>query len=85
MLYRNMLCKKHIQLVQYKNLHAKIRALYIHTLLKKMAIKKGSVSKSYIQCKKKFAFVPSSDRMSPTKLPLAGNNLSIPGQGEFGE
>jgi hypothetical protein len=34
--------------------------------------------------KKRFAVFPSPDWMSLTKLPLAGNNLFIPGQWEFG-
>jgi hypothetical protein len=44
-----------------------------------------SVWKDILQCKKKFAVFPSLDGMSPTKLPLAGNNLIIPGRGHFGE
>ncbi len=38
-----------------------------------------------IHCKKRFAVFTSPDGMSLTKLPLAGNNLIIPGQGEFGK
>jgi hypothetical protein len=33
---------------------------------------------------KKFAVFPFPGEMSLTKLPLAGNKLIIPGQGEFG-
>jgi hypothetical protein len=33
--------------------------------------------------KKRFAVFASPDGMSLTKLPLTGNNLIIPGQGEF--
>jgi hypothetical protein len=36
-------------------------------------------------CKKRFAIFPSPDGMSFTKLPLAENNLIIPGQGKFGK
>jgi hypothetical protein len=36
-----------------------------------------------IHCKKRFAVFPSPDGMSLTKLPLGGNKLIIPGQGEF--
>ncbi len=35
----------------------------------------------YVHCKKKLSFLPSPARMP---LTLAGNNLIIPGQGEFG-
>jgi hypothetical protein len=38
-----------------------------------------------IHCKKRFAVFPSPDGMSLTKLPLGGNKLIIPGQGEFGK
>jgi hypothetical protein len=37
-----------------------------------------------VHCKKRLAVFPSPDRMFLTKLPLAGNNLIIPFQGEFG-
>ncbi len=36
-----------------------------------------------LHCKKSLSFFPSPAWMSLTKLPLAGNNLIIPGQGEF--
>jgi hypothetical protein len=39
----------------------------------------------YVHCKKRFAVFPSPDVMSLTKLPLGGNNLIIPGQGELGK
>jgi hypothetical protein len=35
--------------------------------------------------KKRFAIFPSPAGMSITKLSLAGNNLIIPAQGEFGQ
>ncbi len=35
-------------------------------------------------CKKRLACYPSQGGMKFTKLSLAGNNLIIPGQGEFG-
>jgi hypothetical protein len=37
-----------------------------------------------IHCKKVIEF-PSPARISITKLSLAGNNLIIPGQGDFGK
>ncbi len=37
-----------------------------------------------VRCKKRFAIFPSPAGMSLTKLSLAGNNLIIPGQREFG-
>ncbi len=40
---------------------------------------------SHIHCKISFAVFPSPDGMRLTKLPRAGNNLIIPGQGEFGK
>ncbi len=46
------------------------------------------VSPGYIfklHCKKLLAIFPSPAGMSLTKLSLAGNNLIIPGQGEFGK
>jgi hypothetical protein len=36
-----------------------------------------------VHCKKRFAIFPSPAGMSLTKLSLAGDNLIIPGQGEF--
>jgi hypothetical protein len=36
-----------------------------------------------LYCKK--VVFPSPDRVALTKLPLAGNNLIIPGLGEFGK
>ncbi len=36
-------------------------------------------------CKKSLSIFPSPTRMSLTKLSLAGKNLIIPGQGEFGQ
>jgi hypothetical protein len=38
-----------------------------------------------IHCKKRLAVFPSPAGMSLTKLSLAGNNLIIPGHGEFGQ
>jgi hypothetical protein len=38
-----------------------------------------------LHCKKRLAVFPSPAGMSLTKLSLAGNNLIIPGQGEFGK
>jgi hypothetical protein len=38
-----------------------------------------------LHCKKRLAVFPSPDGMSLTKLSLAGNNLIIPGHGEFGQ
>jgi hypothetical protein len=38
-----------------------------------------------LHCKKRFSFFPSPAGMSLTKLSLAGNNLIIPGLGEFGQ
>ncbi len=38
----------------------------------------------FIHCKKRLAVFPSPAGMSLTELSLAGNNLIIPGQGEFG-
>jgi hypothetical protein len=38
-----------------------------------------------VHCKKRLAVFPSPDEMSLTKLPLAGNNFILPGQGEFGK
>ncbi len=38
---------------------------------------------SHIHCKKMLSIFPSPAGMSCTKLSLAGNNLVIPGQGEF--
>jgi hypothetical protein len=38
-----------------------------------------------IHCKKRLSVFPSPARMSITNLSLAGNNLTIPGQGEFGK
>jgi hypothetical protein len=38
-----------------------------------------------VHCKKRFAIFPSPAGMSLTKLSLAGNNLNIPVQGEFGQ
>jgi hypothetical protein len=37
-----------------------------------------------IHCKKRLSFFLFPAGMSLTKLFMAGNNLSIPGQGEFG-
>ncbi len=37
-----------------------------------------------LHCKKRFAVLPSPSGKSRIKLPLARNNLIIPGQGEFG-
>jgi hypothetical protein len=37
-----------------------------------------------VHCKKRLVTFPSPARMSLTKLSLAGNNLIIPCQGEFG-
>ncbi len=39
----------------------------------------------HLHCKKRVAVFPSPDGMSLTKLPLAWNNLIIPGQGEYGK
>ncbi len=40
----------------------------------------------WIHCKKRFAVSPSPDGMSLYQTPtVAGNNLIIPGQGEFGK
>ncbi len=36
-----------------------------------------------LHCKKRLSFFPFPDGMSLTKVSLAGNNLIIPGQGEF--
>ncbi len=45
-----------------------------------------SVAKSErVHCKKRLTIFPSPAGMSLTKLSQAGNNLSIPGQGEFGK
>ncbi len=38
-----------------------------------------------VHCKKRLAVFLSLAGMSLTKLSLAGNNLIIPGQGEFGK
>jgi hypothetical protein len=38
-----------------------------------------------MHCKEKFSGFPVPSRMSLTKLSLAGNDLIIPGQGEFGK
>jgi hypothetical protein len=38
-----------------------------------------------LHCKKRLAIFPSPARMSLPKLYLAGKNLIIPGQGEFGK
>jgi hypothetical protein len=38
-----------------------------------------------LHCKKRLAIFPSPARMSLTKLSLAGKNVIIPGQGEFGK
>jgi hypothetical protein len=38
-----------------------------------------------IHCKKMLAISPSPAGLSLTKLSLAGKNLIIPGQGEFGK
>jgi hypothetical protein len=38
-----------------------------------------------VHCTKRFAVFPSQDGISLTKLPLAGNNLIISGQGEVGK
>jgi hypothetical protein len=40
---------------------------------------------SLLHCEKKFTIFPSPAGMSLTKLSLAGNNLIILGQGEFGQ
>ncbi len=40
--------------------------------------------RDYVHCKKRLAIFPSLVGMSLTKLYLAGNNLNIPGQEEFG-
>jgi hypothetical protein len=37
-----------------------------------------------LHCKKRLSFFPSPAGMSLIKLSMAGNNLIIPGQGEFG-
>jgi hypothetical protein len=42
-------------------------------------------NKRYTDKKKGDRLFPSPAGMSLTKLSLAGNNLSIPGQGEFGK
>jgi hypothetical protein len=39
--------------------------------------------KKYVHCKKKVKGCPVHSRMSQTNLSLSGNNLTIPGQGEF--
>jgi hypothetical protein len=44
----------------------------------------GLYTVQYVSCKKKFATFPSLAGMSLIKPSLAGNNLIIPGQGEFG-
>jgi len=38
-----------------------------------------------LHCKKRLTVFPSPAGISLTKLPLARNNLIIPGQGEFGK
>jgi hypothetical protein len=38
-----------------------------------------------MHCKKGLSIFPSPGGMSLTKLSLAGKNLIIPGQGEFGQ
>jgi hypothetical protein len=38
-----------------------------------------------VHCKKRLEVFPFPDRMSLAKLSLAGKNLIIPGQGEFGK
>jgi hypothetical protein len=49
--------------------------------------RKGKQQRPTIQlhCKKRLAIFPSPARMSLTKLSLAGKNVIIPGQGEFGK
>jgi hypothetical protein len=44
----------------------------------------GFVTMGKYTVKKRLAIFPSQAEMSLTKLSLAGNNLIIPGQGEFG-
>ncbi len=45
-----------------------------------------TISNSNTQhCKKRLAIFPCPAGMSLTKLSLDGNNLNIPGQGEFGK
>jgi hypothetical protein len=41
--------------------------------------------KNTLHCKERLGVFPSLAGMSLTKLSLAGNNLIIPGQGEFGK
>jgi hypothetical protein len=43
------------------------------------------LSDFFLHCKKRFMTFPSPAGMSLTKLSLAGNNLILPGQGEFGK
>jgi hypothetical protein len=40
---------------------------------------------TFLHCKKRLAIFPPPARMSLTQLSLAGKNLTIPGQGEFGK
>jgi hypothetical protein len=47
--------------------------------------KKPSLVQVNYTLKKRLAVFPSPAGMSLTKLSLAGNNLILPGQGEFGK
>jgi hypothetical protein len=44
----------------------------------------GSLPHPSIHCKKRLSFIPFPAGISLSKLSLAGNNLIIPGQGQFG-
>ncbi len=57
---------------------------YSYTV-KKLSLKSLYKSVHSLHCKKRLAVFPSPAGMSLTKLSLAGNNLIIPTQGEFGK
>ncbi len=45
---------------------------------------RDEICRHLLNCKKRLAIFPSPAGMSLIKLPLAGNNVIVPGQGEFG-
>jgi hypothetical protein len=56
---------------------------YTHCTSMLLAVERDKPFMS-IHCKKSFTIFPSPAGMSLTKLSLAGNNLIVTGQGEFG-
>ncbi len=68
-------------LIQYSDMTVLIPALNLAVLI----IRYHTWLFQVLHCKKRLVVFPSPGGMSLTKLSLAGTNLIIPGQGEFGK